>query len=438
MAALITLVRRQLEADYEDLWVEGEISEVFRSRAGHLYFSLRDEKRDATLRAVMFISDAQRLRFDPEVGKLVRARGTATIFPPRGSFQLRVSRLVEAGAGDLRRRFQEILARLARKGLLAPERKRPIPATPRRVGLVTSRDGAALRDILKVLRDRLPVELVLAHAAVQGETAPASIVSALGRLAKAAPVEVIIVGRGGGSADDLAAWNDEAVALAVAHCPVPVIAAVGHETDVTLAELVADRRAATPSEAAMLAAPDRADLRRGLAQLRGRMTLATRVELRHQRALLDTLDSRMPEGERLLDLRRQKLDELTRRSEETVGHRLDREVRRRDRLEVRLARRHPGTDLERGRARLGRLGGRLERWAAAELEGQRARLGRDAAALEALSPLRVLGRGYALVRRADGSLVTDAATVSTGDDVAVGLARGELDCRVVGVRLKPR
>jgi exodeoxyribonuclease VII large subunit len=435
VAALLKEVRRRLENEFDERWVEGELSEVFRSQAGHLYVTLRDEKEDASLRVVMWSTDVRRLRVQPEAGKLVRVWGTLTLYSPRGAFQMRATRLVEAGAGDLKRRFEQALARLAAKGLLAPERKRPIPATPRQIGLVTSRDGAALRDILKVLRDRLPVRVVLAHSSVQGEAAPAAIVEALTRLAESTEVEVIIVGRGGGSADDLSAWNDERVALAVAACPVPVISAVGHETDTTLVDLVADARAATPSEAAMMALPGRTDLLRALSGLNTRLTLSTRVEMRHQRALLAALGSRLPEGERLLDLRRQKLDDLTRAAEASIRERLARAVRRHDRLESRMVRQHPGAELERSRVLVGRLSGRLERWSASELEHRRARLGRAAASLQALSPLHVLGRGYALVRRSeDGSLVSESAQVAAGDRVEVRLSQGLLDCEVKASR----
>jgi exodeoxyribonuclease VII large subunit len=477
---LVRTVSRHLEATWPEVQVEGEISEVFLARSGHVYLTLRDQKEDAVLRGVMWASSARRLRFEPATGKLVRATGTLTIYSPRGDFQIRISRLEESGQGELRRRFEETLARLTSQGLLAQERKRPLPVTPRRLGVVTSRDGAALRDIIKVLGDRLPLTVVLAHTAVQGEAAPAEIVEALRRLTELTSVEVVIVGRGGGSAEDLAAWNDERVALAVASCPVPVISAVGHETDVSITDLVADRRAATPSEAAMLACPGVPDLARHLAHLGSRLARASTVDLRQRRSRVETLTGKLPASERVLDTRRQKVDELAHRAEVAVAGRVAREVRSRHALELRLERHHPEATLGRRRQDLGRLvraaehsitrrlaqavqhahrvearlarldpapdlarrkaavaslASRLGRWPETGLAERRARLGRGAARLEALSPLRVLSRGYALVRKArDGGLVTDAGLVDPGDLVEVRLSRGHMDCEVRSTR----
>lgn len=416
VSALVRRVRTRLETEFRDVWVEGEIADLARPRSGHLYFSLHDEGGDAALRAVMWASDTRRLRFDPADGTLVRARGTLTIYEVRGAFQMRVIDMEVVGAGDLRRQFELVKARLEKQGLLRVERKRPLPSLPRRIGVVTSRDGAALRDILKVLADRLPVSVVLCHATVQGNTAPGEILSALSRIAAIDDIEVVIVGRGGGSVDDLWAWNDEAVAVAIAKHPVPVITAIGHETDVTIADLVADRRAATPSEAAMLAVPDVVTVQRSVTNLALRLTNASVFTLQRHRTRLDRFERRLPSKSLLLDDRMQRLDELSGSIEEHIRPLIASARRRHHAQEVRLASLHPKNQLERDRARLGKA----------------------AAALQALSPLEVLGRGYSLTTRPDGEAITNAADVSAGDRLEITLHEGEVDCEVLTTRTSKR
>jgi len=430
VGALLRIVRRRLESDYGDVWIEGEVADLARPRSGHLYFALRDETSDAALRAVMWRSDAQRIRFVLEDGARVRARGNLTIYEARGTFQLRVTRLEEAGQGDLARRFEQIRARLEAQGLLDESRKRPLPVMPRHVGVVTSRDGAALRDILEVLRKAVPTRITLSYCAVQGEGAPAEIEAALDRLAELEGPEVVLVARGGGSGDDLWAWNEERVAQAIARHPVPVISGVGHQVDVTIADLVADRRAATPTEAASIAVPEGAAVTRRLSDLSSRLERAARVGLREQRAELDAVIAAMPPGDRLLDGSRQKVDDLLRVVEGALRSRLAGATRVRGDLDGRLSRVHPQAQLERRRAAVAGLRGRLTRWSSAELPKRRARLGRAAAALNAMSPLEVLSRGYALARRKDGVLVTDAKAVSVGDSLEVTLKQGSLECQV--------
>lgn len=410
--ALVRRVRTRLETEFRDVWVEGEIADLARPRSGHLYFSLHDEGGDAALRAVMWASDARRLRFDPDDGTLIRARGTLTIYEVRGAFQMRVVEMEVVGEGDLRRQFEKVKARLEKQGLLQPERKRPLPALPRRIGVVTSRDGAALRDIVKVLADRFQVSVVLCHTTVQGSTAPGEIVSALSCIAAVDDVEVVIVGRGGGSGDDLWAWNDEVVALAIAKHPVPVITAIGHETDVTIADLVADRRAATPSEAAMLAVPDVLTVQRSVTNFTLRLANASRFALQRRRTRLEGFERRLPGKAQLLDDRLQRLDELSGSVEAHIRPLIMSARSRHHAREVRLASLHPK----------------------AQLEQDRARLSKAAAALHALSPLDVLGRGYSLTKRPDGQAVTKADEVSRGDRLEVTLHEGEVDCEVLSTR----
>lgn len=287
------LVRRLLEGGIPPLWVGGEISGWKRSAQDHCYFTLKDEQ--AQLRCVMFARDSQRLPADPDEGMRVRALGGLTVYEKRGDYQLVVRRL-EAGEGDglWRLAFERLRERLDAEGLLAPARKRPLPRCPDTIGVVTSAGGAVLHDILHVLERRAPwTRVVLAPARVQGDGAAAEIAAALARLGRAGGVDVIIVGRGGGSAEDLWPFNEEPVARAIAAAPVPVISAVGHETDVTIADLVADVRAPTPSAAAELAVPDRQTIERELDAVAGRLRamLGAQVERRARR--LDALHGRL-------------------------------------------------------------------------------------------------------------------------------------------------
>lgn len=432
---VVRQIRKQLESQYRKLVVEGEIADFTRARSGHLYFALRDEKEDAALRAVMWASDARRMRFRPEDGARVRATGSLTLYEARGTFQMRVLRLEPAGEGDLKRRFELTKKRLEAQGLLDPKRKRPLPVMPKRIGVVTSRSSAGLRDILKVLSERLPTPVLLAHASVQGDSAPREIIAALTRMAKVPDVDVVIVGRGGGSGDDLWAWNDEAVALAIARHPVPVVTAIGHETDVTIADLVADRRAATPSEAAMITAPDREHLLRNLTTIRLRLGRAQRMQLQRSRARLERLEHRFPDRWQLLGGPRQRLDELSRALEGRLGAASRRGRRQHHELELRLAKLQPRDKTRAARAEISELRHKLRAWATLELERSRAPILRHAAELEKLSPLKTLSRGYSVATRRDApnQAITAATEVDEGDAIRVKLQQGSLDCDITKV-----
>jgi exodeoxyribonuclease VII large subunit len=296
VAALNRLVRELLDASLPPMWVAGEVSNWKRSARGHCYFSLRDA--EAQVRCVLFAADARRLPAEPEEGMSVRALGTVTLYEARGEYQLVVRELEASAAGGLWRvAFERLRAQLEAEGLLDPGRKRPLPPTPRRVGVVTSPVGAAIHDILRVIEQRAPwTTVVLSPARVQGEGAEHEIARALENLVTYGRVDVVIVGRGGGSVEDLWAFNRAEVARAIAECPVPVVSAVGHETDVTIADLVADRRAATPSSAAELVVPDGAELRRHVrvcaARLSGGLRRASDRKRRAVEALAASLGSR--------------------------------------------------------------------------------------------------------------------------------------------------
>lgn len=379
-------MRGLLDSSVEPLWVGGEIGSWTRSRAGHCYFSLKDDR--AQIRGVLFSREAAKLPTDPDEGTKVRVFGDLTLYEARGEFQL-VARTVEAeGAEGLwRKAFEELKARLEREGLLDPGLKRPIPPFPSTIGVVTSPTGAALRDITSVLQRRAPwARVVVAGSRVQGEGASYEIAEALHRLAKTAQPDVIIVGRGGGSLEDLWAFNEEPVARAIAECPIPVVSAVGHEVDVTISDLVADRRAPTPSAAAETVVPD---------------TPALLEQLRRSPERLGRALRRTASRPRLL------LADRMRRLEGSMQNRLV------------PARR----SLEQGRDR-------LERRISALHTSRSARLATISGRLQALSPLSTLARGYAVALRPDGPVVRTVDAVQPGDDLRVRLADGHVDARV--------
>lgn len=387
VAELVSGLRELLENAVGRVWVAGEISNLRRPASGHAYFTLKDG--DAQLRAVLFRGNARRLPFDPEDGLAVLVHGELTLYAPRGDLQLIVRTLEPRGEGALQIAFEQLRARLEAEGLFDPAHKRPIPARPRRIGIVTSATGAALHDVLRVAagRDR-GTPLLLAATPVQGPEAPGAIAAALGRVAARPGVDVVLLVRGGGSLEDLQAFNHETVARAVRACPVPVVCGVGHEVDVTIADLASDLRAPTPSAAAMAAVPDRAaDGER----LLGRW----RRLLRAMAAALDDAGASL--GERRAALRN-------------------------------LA---PRARLETQATRLAALRRALGREVLGAHAHQAARLGALAGRLDGLSPLGVLGRGYALVqRRADGALVRRPADVAPGDGLRIRLAEGEIEARV--------
>jgi len=408
VAALSALVRDALGR----VWVIGELTNLRRAASGHLYFTLKDD--GAQLRAVLFRADALRLRFEPADGLEVLAFGEITVYGARGELQLLVRQLEPRGQGALRLAFEQLRARLEREGLFATSRKRPLPRFPRAVGVVTSAHGAAVRDVIEVTGARCPgVPLLVAAARVQGDGADLELVEALQLLAARPEVEVILLVRGGGSLEDLWCFNSESLARAITRCPVPVVAGVGHETDVTIADWVADARAPTPSAAAALVVPDGRELAVRLARARGRLRGALTVHLARARTRLsagrDALRHTSPIA-RLL-ARRERLGREAQRLEAAMRLRLERGA---GRLAAgREALRRPPLALARAGARFALAAGRLD----------------------SLSPLAVLGRGYAIARRAsDGRIVRDPAEVAPGERLALRVAGGEIDASVLAAR----
>ncbi len=433
VSELLGLLRSEIETNWANIWVVGEISNLAQPASGHLYFSLADE--NGRLKSVMFRGFARQMGFEPDNGLQVLARGTITLYAPRGDLQLSVQFMEPLGDGSLRLRFEQLKARLAAEGLFDEERKRPLPAFPRRVGLVTSPTGAAVQDVLKVLRRRAPgLEVVIAPCRVQGAQAAAEIAAAIDRFSEQQSVDVVVVTRGGGSLEDLQPFNEELTARAVARCSIPVISAVGHETDVTICDFAADHRAPTPSAAAEMVSARYEDLVERLAATRQRLRSALGARMAAAAMELErTSPGRMGHRLRLRIFERaQGVDELQTRQTNAVGRALREGRRQLTRLEALLARHNPGQRLERRRSGLSaltrelgvRMTRRLQR-AGSDSHRLRERLG-------GLSPLAVLERGYAICRRADGpgGVLRDTRQVRAGDQVTVLLHRGELGCRV--------
>lgn len=382
-------VRQILEGDYrlQDLWIAGEVSNVSRPASGHLYFTLKDSQ--ASLRCVMWRPDVARLAFLPREGQALEVHGRVSVYEAGGQYQLYADTLRLSGEGDLYQQFLRLKAKLEAEGLFDPERKRPLPPFPKRIGVVTSPSAAALRDVLNILRRRFPLaEVILSPTPVQGAEAAGGIVSALQAIDRVSRPDVILLVRGGGSAEDLAAFNDEVVARAIAALKTPVVTGVGHETDFTIADFVADRRAPTPSAAAEIATPDRAELAADLTALRGEMAESMSRRLRMQRGELESLQLRLglASPRAALANARQRLDDLLQRAESSLVY---------------------GIALRRAA-----LAGLLN-------------------TLTAVGPASVLSRGYAIIKRlTDDRLVRSARDVVIGTELSVRVSDGAFTASV--------
>jgi len=431
-------VRSVLERGLGVVWVEGELSNFSQPASGHWYFSLKD--RDAQLRCAMFRLKNSLVGFTPREGAHLLLRGRISVYEARGEYQLIVEHLEEAGEGALKREFERLKVRLAAEGLFASERKRALPPFPRRIGVVTSTSGAALHDILKVLARRFPPAAVLIYpSAVQGAAAVPALIAALETAAARAECEVLILARGGGSLEDLWAFNDERLARVIAASPLPVVSAVGHEVDFTIADFVADVRAPTPSAAAELVVPDSRACLEALRRSAARLTVSMRRELRALDARLEGTRGRLAlvhPGVRL-EQQTQRLDDLARRLAGAVRARVQREQLGLAQLRGRLVRRSPDRLLHAQRSREQDLSVRLRHAVARRVNDAAQRLALAQRALHSVSPLATLARGFAIVTRADGSLLGDAAGVAPGETIEARLARGTLIARVTGKREGP-
>lgn len=427
--------RLLLEDVFAQVWVEGEISNLAKPASGHLYFTLKDSQ--AQVRCALFRQNAARGRQALRDGLAVRVRGKVSLFEGRGDYQLILDTVEPAGDGALRLAFEALKEKLSAEGLFASERKRALPAHPQRIGIVSSPTGAVIRDIISVFRRRAPqVALTLIPTAVQGREATAQIVRAL-QLADRAGFDAIILARGGGSLEDLWCFNEEAVARAVADCVTPVVSAVGHETDVSISDFVADVRAPTPSAAAELLAPDSSDLLRRLDSLSRRLALSLRTRLSREQLRLDGVARRLRHpGERLRQ-QAQRLDDLDMRLRRAFAQQSTSRQERLARLEGRLHAQHPGRALALLRQRLDSLGERLPRAIELQLRQQRRQLENLAQTLHIVSPLATLGRGYSILLDERGQAVRSAAQTRPGQRLKARLGEGELDVRVEDNHLTP-
>jgi exodeoxyribonuclease VII large subunit len=426
--------RAVLEGEFPLLWVEGEISNLTRPRSGHIYFSLKDEF--AQVRCAMFRMRAMNLAFSPRDGTQVLARVRVGLYEPRGDFQLVVDHMEESGDGALRRAFEALKQRLGAEGLFEEARKRPLPALPRCVGVVTSPSGAAIRDILTVLKRRFPsIPVVVYPVAVQGEGAAREIAEAIRLAGRRRECDVLIVGRGGGSLEDLWAFNEEVVARAIHDSPLPVVSAVGHEVDFTIADFVADVRAATPSAAAELLSPDREAWLQRLQRLEGRLAQLQQQQLRHYAQQLHWLGKRLKHPGRRLQENAQRLDELEMRLLQAQRNLIRHKRARSETLLARLERHSPAARLQQLQQAQRELARRLQQGLRLRLSQLQQRLAAQAHTLETVSPLATLSRGYAIVSSAaDDRIVRQADQVQVGDRLRTRLHQGELLCRVEEIK----
>ncbi len=426
-------IRATLEDGFVEVWVQGEISNYRLWNTGHSYFTLKDS--NAQIKGVMFRSAIRLLRFKPQDGLQVVARGRVSVYDPKGEYQLVCEHLEPEGLGALQLAFNQVKKRLAAEGLFDQERKRPLPALPRKIGVVTSLDGAAIRDIITVLRRRYAnAHVVIRPTRVQGEGAAAEIARGLAAIAAVDGVDVVIVGRGGGSIEDLWAFNEEVVARAIASCPVPTISAVGHETDVTIADFVADRRAPTPSAAAEMVVARKDEFVAGIDRVAQRLRTTATIRLHRLESRLASLEARPGYaglGGRLA-MRARHVGEITHDVRRAVRTGLLLRERRFQALRLALERFDPRYRLSDVRSRLTSADAALGSAVGRRRLALDARLGHAAARLESLSPLAVLGRGYAVCWDQSRTTVLRSATdVAVGDRVRVTLQHGTIACDVV-------
>jgi exodeoxyribonuclease VII large subunit len=428
---LVAAVRTNVEREYGDIWVEGEISNFKAHESGHLYFTLKDAS--AQMRVVMFRSSAKLLRFRPENGMVVVARGRVTVYEDRGELQISAEYLEPKGAGALQVAFEQLKAKLEAEGLFDAARRKPIPTLPQRIGIVSSPQAAALRDILNILRRRHHGVNVLIYAAqVQGDSAALEVTAGVRHFNKTRSVDVIIVARGGGSGEDLAAFNHEGLARAIAASEIPVISAIGHETDFTIIDFVADLRAATPSAAAELVIRSRQEIEEQMEGLHRRLEKAVRYQLLMVRQNLTELAQHGAFG-RIMDLihrRQQRLDEITNRLGQAERGFIERQRRRFEALSATVRHYDVRRVLEGMRKDLAAQRTGLVAAFRNLLLERRVRVERIETALQALSPVAILERGYALVFDASGKLLKDARKVKAGDEILAKLAKGTVRARV--------
>ncbi|MCJ8168974.1 exodeoxyribonuclease VII large subunit [Atopomonas sediminilitoris] len=420
--------RGLLEDVFPQVWVEGELSNLARPSSGHVYFTLKDSQ--AQVRCAFFRQHASRVRQALRDGLAVKVRGKVSVFEGRGDYQLIVDSLEPAGDGALRLAFDALKDKLSAEGLFAQERKQALPKQPKRIGLITSPTGAVIRDLISVFARRAPgIELTVIPTAVQGREAIGQIVRAI-QLADKLGFDALVLARGGGSLEDLWCFNEEVVARAITACQTPIVSAVGHETDVTISDFVADLRAPTPSAAAELLAPDQREAQQRIDQLRRQLWLHMNNRLQRENLRLSHLSQRVRHPREQLQRQSQRLDDLELRLQRAWQQALNRSEQRLERAQLRLQAVHPERRLSQYQQRLEHLSQRLPQAIERRLLRHEERLHVLAATLQAVSPLATLGRGYSILLDQQGQAIRSAAQTEPGQRLRARLSHGELQLRI--------
>ncbi|MBY6031952.1 exodeoxyribonuclease VII large subunit [Marinobacter daepoensis] len=428
--------RHLLESSFMQVWVEGELSGFSRPSSGHWYFSLKDQK--CQIRCAMFRGANQRIRAIPREGDQIRIRGKVTLYENRGDFQIIVEHLEPAGLGALQQAFEALKVRLQAEGLFDPAVKKPIPATPKHIGVITSPTGAAIHDILTVLQRRCPaIPVTLYPTSVQGQAATGEIVQAIARAQRHGVADVLIIGRGGGSLEDLWCFNEEAVARAIAGCTIPTVSAVGHEVDVTIADFVADLRAPTPSAAAEKISPDQQDWLRRLREQQSRLSQSATRLLKRLENQLGHLSARLRDPRRELQEKAQRMDELELRLHKAIRERLGQQSQKTGHLQQRMNAQSPQRTLKAAVEQTAALQQRLNLATRHLLRQHQDRLQHVAQTLNVVSPLATLGRGYAIVRDEQGQIIRKAADVHQGSRITARLGQGSVSAQVTEINSLP-
>lgn len=429
VSELNSKARRLLEMNFNNVRVEGELSGLARPSSGHWYFTLKD--RQAQIRCAMFRNKNQALKFIPSEGMQLLVRGRVSLYEGRGDYQLIVEHMDDAGAGALQKAFEALKLRLANEGLFDSERKKPLPTHPKHIGVVTSPSGAAIRDILAVLKRRFPgIPVTVIPSAVQGKEAAQQIVDAIKLASDANRFDVLIIGRGGGSLEDLWSFNEEIVARAIARCPIPTVSAVGHEIDFTIADFVADYRAPTPSAAAEVLSPDRQAWLDRLQLLNRKLFAMTRHQLQIRQQQLTGISRRLRHPDDRLRENSQRLDDLEIRLKNAMARKLERTGSHVEQQQQKLLSQSPARQIETLKVRQQHLTEQLGNEITHFLEKHKTQIGNLSAQLHAVSPLATLSRGFSIVEK-EGQIVRSASELASGDTVNTRFHSGSAVCRVV-------
>lgn len=435
MTAFNQQAKRLLEVSLSGIWVEGEISNLTKHTSGHWYFSLKDDK--AQVRCAMFKGQNRITPFSPENGMQILVKANASLYPARGEFQLIVQHMEEAGAGALQRAFEQLKQRLLQEGLFAADRKKTLPDFPKHIGVISSATGAVIHDICVMLKRRCPlIEITLLPAAVQGKEAPQQIIHRLQQASTAFEFDALILARGGGSLEDLQPFNEETVARAIAACPLPIVSSIGHETDTTIADYVADKRAPTPSAAAELLSPDQNEWK---VQIKQKEILLYRLIMTQLQVLnthVNHLKKRLRHPQDRLREQAQQLDYLTLRLQQTMQHQLTLCQHRLLQLQQQVVRHSPEGLFNQATLRVQHLHQRLQQAIQQSLHTMQHQLQATSGQLHAYSPLKTLERGYSITQKEGGHVITSFKTVEKGDNVIIKLHTGRLHCTVNDIAKK--